>query len=592
MSIHGAQIIDQAIQVLESRIAYNDDIIRIMEQTGDEQARYEYFKEIAPSLVRLFEEKEEMDLDARFLRGIKLAKKNYDYLREDFLTFKDAYVNRKTDFTFQSKFSNRLEQPMGSSIMPSHFEIGLFLFVIIKSYHVIIHEKFSTVLNEMLSLRHKFSKKYKKQKSKQKKFEKDTLNVSGEMSALFDESDFYKSLETLLASHLEGHHKFFKSYNNNFCNNNCVGNSHQVGRELKMGMAYKIDVHMKEIFDLMVHIKKRAIDQNRELEREYRTLHLDLHRLTSWKPAHDETQRMTNPSYLLQYWTQHCRLEELYNECVRLKKLFTECISKHQQSESLAKKESEAQALKEANKVQPQLSQIEAPAVQDVSALVRSNSQGKPKCDDNSVDESSDTQDSQAPTKTVEGTHHDAISPHKSKGKEIEGKPVPVESHSDGLFPSSPLLFGKNLKENKESSKSVQKKKKFDETFIKKLTKHKEEFVTLFSKNVQKTFTCQQLDKLILIAGGSIDDSKAGSRKKITLNAQCSDMIWTVRETVHSTHAKNRKSEKHASSTTVKLYRSIFERAEITPKSLWPDSLDISCPTVELTPSKRKRGCI
>lgn len=152
----------------------------------------------------------------------------------------------------------------------------------------------------------------------------------------------------------------------------------------------------------------------------------------------------------------------------------------------------------------------------------------------------------------------------RSKAKKLRVKPRSTSSSSS-------------------SSSAIQESKL--ERIAANLQKYKEQFKQLFTHKIHMTFTEKELQKIIMLAGGSIIDAE-GSRKRIVIDQTASDTLQS-KMVIHQQHGPKAKSRSTLPSFIVKNYRCVLQNAGLTPDKLWPHELT-ACAT-PITCSVRPR---
>ncbi len=602
MSVSGPIVfVNEAIDCINARIAYCNDISTIMEgQTKEENN--EYFAEIAPSLSRLCVESDTNFLSKDYSAALK---KDLDLLREmkyDLVAIKVAFANPTFPFEYEARTTKKYCAEKEREKFKNAETLAMHLHCYLKSQNA-YYEGHQPVSDHALYKIWKKTIDELKTKKQKKDFKKETKHYKYESKILFTESDLFYTIQNLLERFLLEVEPLFKRVNASInIEYDLESNQWSLQTRLTKGPHYKKCYALaKKLLDKYGKIKRLNPEFAKGLEEGMNEVKYHIRILVK------SAQRFINqvspmvPSYVLDVWAFTVFLDGVL-ETITLKNDEFDVLLAAQKAQSnklhqTSNKAVEPNATRSATKDHKEpfessiLSEPVPPAVEDdprelLNQIikhfpVKEKSKKAPKAtkdDPIAIKESKtkkqDDNDSMAldqsdcallrKADTVKIKLTEACASFNTTC--LEGEEQSIQTRPKPVLTSSP---SQAIYSSQKSQTSHDKDNDYDE-IRQKLSKNKDKFAKLFSKNISKAFTLRELTKFVIDAGGTVDGSKAGSRIKITLKSHRLDMVSTVRQTIHATHAKGLKSEKHASSTTVKLIRGMFEKAGITSAILWP----------------------
>ncbi len=559
--------------------------------------------EVAPALVRLYEKANAQSVVNQFkstkLKDLEVLKA----FRADLEALNIAFKNTKFPFRYEPKIGKVLKHTENTYLVNSANELMHYTLFMLKICLTVSRATHLTETNAIHEIRSKTIKSIKRNNKTKKEFEKGTENAAKEYANIMSAYELLNSLEDKLNPLLLKLSPATKNLEQSLRINYFVDSKQLKVLRNNKPLTKSHQPLMDEISKKYKLIRERHLDPNGSIEDKVKqcvNIRLELIRQAkvnnSIKDFYDTAFIVEHTKYEEIKEAVHALLTETLGEIDSALEL--DAVSKRAIKEA-ARNANPAKAKGKEKPQTPASSTKKSTSSNDHEReTVNSNdedlyqevvksfptSTSLSNKDDNPEDNSDNLSEKPCSSTIIKLQPEQGKLSKPAVGLSLppakEGEPSKKSTKSQGVVVAPLQPKQSNTGQSKPAltfrlkSSSLTKfikKPGVDVSWLKQirdgLKNKREKFDLLFGNNLQKAFTIKELDGLIEAAGGKVDRTKSGSRKKITLCSQRSDMIAPVRETLHDPHAKSKKVDKHASVPTVKLYRSIFIRAGVTPKA-------------------------
>ncbi len=612
----------KAIELLLGRIAFNEDLQRIFKEDSSNEEINEYLSEILPSLYTFYIHSGCFEQFKKgFVKGIQDELEGMRRYLNDISKLADALEYPEKPFEYSPEASTIADRKYPAQKFDNALELAVYLGYMTKRECAVAQGRERIGLNLLDSQKQKLFTKNKKVKNFKKTFAKATKNLIQDYRALYSElslySTLYETLVQLVLERIPSYKAFDASIHCEYVSE--VDKVSVIAPYLENFT--KLNQKFKSMLSIYGFIREHKLDPDGDHSKTNQMIFDSMNKAASIFQRHIRDERdNTNPSWFINLWRVEQKLHALdfqvdkqtkalnnlqhayqqdschVEEAKKAKQGVTGSVSKTkatistpEKAQTKAQNTAKATTTKNVAKTATLQSLAETTTSQDATEVATATATSQ---------SAAETATSQgiaitAETKTITCLSTSAkddetefarrYNSQQSLGSAVGTEVTADETCEAETFDYSTLWLSQHKKHNRHPG--VTQPADLDSTAIAQSMKnHQSKFCQLFSNVLKKQFTIAELDKLIKAAGGHVDYSRAGSRKKITLHSQASDMLARqpveIRETLHQAHAKSVKSEKHASITTVKLYRSIFQRAKITPRNLWPQDYTQSAAAV------------